>query len=178
MSFLFNRIPEIFVMPRLLNAAAPVLKRLFISLLLTLPCIGNAQAKEVLAVIVHPDTSVDGLTEEQVSRIFRAEQQFWPDKTRITLLIRAPVSQGRTMALQRIYQMSEQGFRKYWISKMFKAEVASGPRVMYSTGMAASLVNAVPGAILLVPFSNIPKNAKVLKINGKLPSEDGYIYSM
>ncbi|HEB27063.1 MAG TPA: hypothetical protein ENI05_04725 [Porticoccus sp.] len=166
-------------MPRLLNATAPLFKRLVIALLLALPCIANTQAaEEGLAVIVHPGTAVDSLTEEQVSRIFRAEQQFWPDNTRITLLIRAPVSQGRTMALEKIYQMSEQGFRKYWISKMFKAEVASGPRVMYSTGMAASLVTAVPGAILLVPSSNIPDNAKVLKIDGKLPGEEGYIYSM
>jgi len=82
------------------------------------------------------------------------------------------------MVLDKIYQMSEPEYRKYWISKMFKAEVASGPKVMYSSGMAFSLVSAIPGAIIFVPHANVPGGAKILRIDGKLPGEPGYLYEM
>ena len=58
--------------------------------------------------------------------IFLADQQFWPDRTRITLLVRAAQSDERTFVLERIYEMSEEQFRQYWIAKMFRAEVPRG----------------------------------------------------
>ena len=149
-----------------------------VSLLLAQSCFASNTETEHLAIVVHPGTAIDELSSEEVSQIFRAEQQFWPDKHRITLLIRAPVSRERTVVLEQIYNMSEQEFRKYWISKMFKAEVASGPRVVYTSGMANSLVSAIPGAIAFIPLSSVPPGAKVLKINGQLPGEPGYLFTM
>jgi len=147
---------------------------LALGLCFSLCCIANPTEAEVLAIVVHPDTVVDELTQEQLTRIFRAEQQFWPDNSRITLLIRAPVSAVRTTVLEKIYHMTEAEFRKFWIAKMFKAEVPSGPRAMYTSGMAISLVSAIPGAITFIPLSNVPENGKILKVDGKLPGQAGY----
>lgn len=128
----------------------------------------------LLAVIAHPSIEVEGLSQVEATRIFLAEQQFWPDKTRITLLIRASVSDERTSVLEHIYGMTERQYRKYWIAKMFKAEVASGPKVVYTTDMSINLIKAIPGAVTFVPYSKVPEGVKVLKIDGKLPTDEGY----
>jgi ABC-type phosphate transport system substrate-binding protein len=142
------------------------------------PLHGAPETGEPLALLVHPQTPVENITAEQLTRIFLAEQQFWPGSHRITLLIRAPESPLRTAVLEQIYHMSEQEFRKYWISKMFKAEVASGPRMVFTADMAISLVSAIPGAVAFVPLSSVPPGAKILKINGLLPGDEGYALAM
>ncbi len=129
---------------------------------------------EALAIVVHPDNHVNEISSTELRRIFRAEQQFWDNDTRITLLLRAPVSKERNVVLRAIYEMNEQDFKKYWIGKMFKAEVASGPKLVYTNHMALNLINAIPGSITFVPASKVQQQNKVLKIDGKLPGEPGY----
>ena len=127
-----------------------------------------------VAIVVHPDTGVSDLTMQELRAIFLAEQQYWPDKSRIVLLVRAPAAYERTFVLSRIYQMSEAEFRRYWIAKMFRAEVPSGPRVVFSTNMALGLVTAIPGSIAFMLASDVGPDVKVLRIDGKLPDENGY----
>jgi len=133
-------------------------------------------ASTAVAIVVHPSTRIDNLDFDELRRIFRGERQFWPDqKTRITLLVRAPVAQERKLVLEKIYRMSEEAFRQYWIAKMFRAEVATGPKLVYSSEMARELVTAIPGAIGFMPASSVGSGVKVLKIDGRLPSDPGYI---
>ena len=130
-----------------------------------------------VAIIVHNETPLDNLSEKELRRIFMAEQQFWPDKSRITLLVQAPVSSLRDLVLDVIYSMTEQEFRQYWVSKMFRAEIASGPKLVYTSDMAQTLVEVIPGAITFVPFSELQDGVKVITVNGKLPGDDGYLLS-
>lgn len=129
---------------------------------------------EGVAIVVHPATSIRDLSMSQLRRIFMADQQFWPDGSRITLLVRAPTAYERDLVLNRIYRMSEDEFRKYWVGKMFRAEVPAAPKIVYSSDMAGELVTAVPGAITFVPASTAVENAKVIRIDGRLPGEPGY----
>ena len=64
------------------------------------------------------------------------------------MLVRAPGAPERDVVLKDIYQMSEAQFKQYWIAKVFRAEVASGPRIVYSNEMAVDLVSGTPGAVL------------------------------
>lgn len=127
-----------------------------------------------IAVVVRPDAPVDDLTLSHTRKLLLGEQQFWKSNLRVTLLIRAPTAREREVVLRVIYRMNEAEFRQYWISKMFRAEAASGPKVVYSNEMAADLVNALPGSLAFVDASQVPKGLKVLKIDGKLPGEAGY----
>ena len=64
-----------------------------------------------IAIVVHKDSPVENLSLDELRRIFLADQQLWSNRTRITLLVRAPQSDERTFVLDRIYQMSEAQFR-------------------------------------------------------------------
>ena len=134
----------------------------------------SAQSEDAVAIVVHPATQVEDLTFAELKRIFRGERQFWEDGRRVTLLIRAPVAVERELVLDRIYDMDEDSFREFWIGKMFRAEVAAGPKLVYSAGMARDLVTVIPGAITFVPVADVSSETKVVRIDGLLPSDAGY----
>jgi ABC-type phosphate transport system substrate-binding protein len=127
-----------------------------------------------LAIVVHKDTNVDNLSLSALRNIFLANQQFWPNRSRIILLVRAPQSDERDFVLNTIYQMDEAQFRKYWIAKMFRAEVPRGPKIVFSTGMTRDLVVAIPGSISFLRADQVTDDVKLLRIDGKLPSDEGY----
>ena len=127
-----------------------------------------------LAIVVHKDSAVENLSLQELRKIFLAEQQFWPDRSRIILLVRAPKSEERDFVLNTIYQMDEQQFRKYWIAKMFRAEVPRGPKIVFSTDMTHDLVVAIPGSISFMRADAVTVDVKVVRVEGKLPSDDGY----
>jgi len=126
-----------------------------------------------IAVVVHPDVATDGITFAELRKIMRGDQQYWEAGKPITVLVRAPTAEERTILLTKIYEMSEAQFKQFWIAKVFRAETTSGPKIVLSNEMAVDLVKVIPGAIALVG-TKPPEGVKVLKIDGHLPGEKGY----
>ena len=134
----------------------------------------DAQTTEAVAIVVHPQVAIDDLSLDELRGIFLAEQQHWRDRSRITLLVRAAIAPERDLVLSEIYGMSEDRYRQYWIAKMFRAEVASGPKPVFSTDMLRDLVTVIPGSIGFVPMSEVGPDLKVIRIDGRLPGDEGY----
>lgn len=146
-----------------------------LALALLLPAVRPAEARSGdVAVVVRADVPAENLSLADIRKLFMGDRQFWNSNQRVTLLVRAPVAAEREVVLKVIYQMSEAQFRQYWISKVFRAEAASGPKIVHSNQMALDLVGAIPGSITFADSSSVPKNLKVVKINGLLPGEKGY----
>ena len=127
-----------------------------------------------VAVVVHPDTPVSNLSLADVRKVFLGDRQYWTSNIPVVLLIRAPVARERNVVLKIIYQMSESQFKQYWIAKIFRAESASAPKVVYSNDMANELVTAIPGAIAFIDARDVRPGAKVVRVDGHLPGEAGY----
>jgi hypothetical protein len=140
--------------------------------LVALPRVAAADAD--VAIVVRPEVPVNDISFADLRRIMLGDRQFWSSNLRVTLLMRSPGTHERDVALKTIYQMSEAQFRQYWIAKVFRAEAASPPRVVYSTEMAAELAMSLPGAVAFVDAAQVPKGLKVLKINGVLPGDKNY----
>jgi len=139
----------------------------------------SALAQEVvrsspIAIVVHKDTDVENLSLVELRNIFMANQQFWSNRKRIVLLVRAPKSEERDFILNTIYQMDEAQFRQYWIAKMFRAEVPRGPKIVFSTDMMLELVIAIPGSISFVSADEVTDDVRVVRVDGKLPSDPDY----
>jgi len=127
-----------------------------------------------LAVVVNSDTPVSDLSLAEIRKVFLGERQYWNPKLPVVLLIRAPVARERDVVLRVIYQMSEEQYTQYWVAKIFRAEVTSPPKIVYSNDMQFELVAAIPGAIAFVDAHNLHPGAKVVRVDGKLPGEKGY----
>ena len=127
-----------------------------------------------VAIVTHPGVSTDGLSFAQLRNVFLGEQQFWANGQRIPLLVRASEAYERDLMLSRVYEMNERRFQQYWIGKIFRSEVVSGPKAVYSAEMAHQLAQALPGAITFMRAAEVPAGAHVLRIDGKLPGDAGY----
>jgi ABC-type phosphate transport system substrate-binding protein len=127
-----------------------------------------------IAVVVNQDTPVSDLSLSEVRKVLLGERQYWNAKLPVVLLIRAPVARERDVVLRVIYQMTEAQFKQYWVAKIFRAEAASPPKIVYSNDMQYELLTAIPGAIAFVDARNVRPGLKVLRVDGNLPGERGY----
>jgi ABC-type phosphate transport system substrate-binding protein len=135
----------------------------------------SAQRHDVdVAVVVHPDTPISNLSLSDVRKVFLGDRQYWSTNIPVVLLIRAPVARERDVVLKIIYQMSDSQFKQYWIAKIFRAEAATAPKVVYSNDMANQLVTAIPGAIAFIDSKDVKPGSKVIRVDGRLPGEAGY----
>jgi phosphate transport system substrate-binding protein len=127
-----------------------------------------------IAVVVHPDVPVDNLTLADLRRILLGDREFWTSGSRVTLFIRAPIARERDAMVKDVCQMTEAQFRQHWIAKVFRADTATGPKIVYSSQMALEQVSRTPGAITFVEAPLAGKGVKVVKIDGKSPGQQGY----
>jgi ABC-type phosphate transport system substrate-binding protein len=127
-----------------------------------------------IAVVVNPDTPVSDLSLADVRKVLLGERQYWNSKLPVVLLIRAPVARERDVVLRVIYQMSEEQFKQFWVAKIFRAEAATPPKIVYSNDMQYELVSAIPGAIAFVDARNVRPGLKVLRVDGRLPGDPNY----
>ena len=127
-----------------------------------------------IAIVVRQDVPIDNLSFAELRKLVLGDRQFWSSNLRVTLLIRAPIARERDVVLNDILQMTEAQFRQYWIGKVFRAETAVGPKTVYSNGMTAGLVESIPGSIAFMDAANVPKDLKILRIDGLLPGGKGY----
>jgi ABC-type phosphate transport system substrate-binding protein len=132
------------------------------------------QANSDIAVVVNSSVPVDSLSLAELRRILLGDKEFWAPGMRVTLLIRAPIARERDVAIQHVCEMSEAQFRQHWIAKVFRAETATGPKIVYSSESAIDQVTRTQGAITFVDASQAGRGMKVLKIDGKAPGQPGY----
>lgn len=133
-----------------------------------------AQARGDLAIVVNPETPVTNMSFAELRQVFLGDKQYWTKDMPVVLLIRAPTSAERDAVLNVIYDMKEPQFKQYWIAKIFRAELSSPPKIVYSSESTVSLISAIPGAIAFMAASNVKPGLKVVRVDGRLPGEAGY----
>jgi hypothetical protein len=143
-------------------------------LALAWPAALTAQTGAGVAVVVHPDVAVDNLSVSELRRLVLGDRGFWPGSLRVTLLIRAPVAYERDVVLKDICDMTEAQFRQHWIAKVFRADTAVAPKIVYSSEMAVDLVNRIPGAVAFIDASQVGRGMHLVRIDGRLPGDKGY----
>ena len=142
--------------------------------LLAWPAAAQTMRDNDIAIVVHPDTPVSDLSLTDVRKVLLGERQYWTTKLPVVLLIRAPVARERDVVLRVIYQMSESQFKQYWVAKIFRAEAASPPKIVYSNDVVLQLVAAMPGSIAFVDARSVRPGLKVLRVDGQLPGDRNY----
>ena len=156
------------------RSAAGFLAGAFLALLALQSLDAQGQHDSGVAVVVHPDVPVTNMTLEEVRRVFLGDRQYWNAKLPVVLLVRAPVAHERDVVLRVIYEMSEVQFKRYWIAKIFRAESATPPKIVYSSDMTNELTAAIPGAIAFLDSHDVRQGVKVVRVDGHLPGDPGY----
>lgn len=135
-------------------------------------CSRPAWGGEDVAVVVNSKNQASELSVAVLRKIFSGEKRSWPGGAPIKLIVRAQGAHEREVLLQ-LLQLSEDGYKRYWTSQAYRGDDAE-PVAVFSNGMQKEAVMAIPGAIALIDAGDVKPGLKILKIEGKLPGQDGY----
>jgi hypothetical protein len=132
----------------------------------------RAHAATPLAVVVGLGTSVDSISRAELKRLFLGET----DNISGTVLVpfnMAGTAPERAVFLKAILAMSADQETKYWIDRRIRGQ-SGAPKSAPNTDTLLKVAAKFPKAITYVPAGAVKPDVKVLRIDGKLPSDPGY----
>ena len=120
------------------------------------------------AVIVNKDNAVANVTSAHLTKIIRGEVKKWPDGKNVILVLHKD-SAGEREALEHLNKMSAGEWTAFVI--------AHKDSIIFVDTDADVLkaVQAEPGALGLIEVHSIDNSVNVIRVDGKLPMESGYL---
>lgn len=127
-----------------------------------------AQATQ-LAVVVDKSNSTSSLSSIDLAKILKLSNGKWPDGKQVVLVLRGVPGAEMQLALQKLSNMS--GDQVKDLLNAHKSSIL----VVNSEQEVLKSVSTIPGAIGLVDVYSLTSGVNVLKVDGKLPLEPGYL---
>jgi ABC-type phosphate transport system substrate-binding protein len=121
-----------------------------------------------MAVIVDKNNSVGNVTSAHLAKIFRSEVKKWPDGKDVVLVLHKS-SSGELGTLEKLNKMSESEV------KTFISAHKNSIMILGSDTDVVKQVESTPGAVGLVEIHSVSGGVNVVRVDGKLPMEDGYL---
>jgi hypothetical protein len=103
-----------------------------------------------------------------LAKIFRSEVKKWPDGKDIVIVLHKDAP-GEMLTLERLTKMSAQELQTRI------AAHGNGITQVESDADVLKFVGSMPGAVGLVDVREINDRVRVVKVDGKLPLETGYL---
>jgi len=139
---------------------------LLLVLVATLSC--AVQAKQ-LAIVADKANSTSNLTAAELVRIFTAHSRNWPDGKSITIVMRDPSSADMQLVVRKLMNMTPEQAHAFVLAHRDAIMVAD------SDDAVLRFVSTSPGAIGVVDLYSLTQDVHVVKVDGKLPVEQGYL---
>lgn len=127
-----------------------------------------------LAIVVNTTNPVENLSLSELRQVFLGERSHWPNGRRITLVMMEPGQFERKALLREVCQMNEKDFSRHFLHGVFTGEVFVSPKTLASPVGVRKFVFNVPGAIGYVRASDVDSSVKVIRVDGRLPSDKEY----
>jgi len=121
-----------------------------------------------MAVVVNKDNNVGGISSAHLTKLFRLEVKKWHDDKDVILVLHKN-SSGEMSTLERLNKMSSTEL------KSFIAAHQGSITLVDSDEEVLKVVETMPGAVGLVDVRSINDQINVVRVDGKLPMEDGYL---
>jgi ABC-type phosphate transport system substrate-binding protein len=132
----------------------------------SLPC--AVQAKQ-LAIVADKANATSNLTASELVKIFNAHNRSWPDGKPITVVMRDPSSADMQLVVRKLFNMTPEQAHAFIQAHRDAIMVAD------SDDAVLRFVSTSSGAIGVVDLYSLTPDVNVLKIDGKLPVEQGYL---
>lgn len=127
-----------------------------------------AQAKQ-LALIADKTNTTANITASELVKIFNAHSRTWPDGKTIRIVMRDPSSADMQLVLRKLLNMTPEQAHAFVQAHRDAILIAD------SDDAVLRFVATSPGAIGVVDLYTLTKDVNVVKIDGKLPVEQGYL---
>jgi ABC-type phosphate transport system substrate-binding protein len=129
---------------------------------------GIVQAKQ-LAIITDSTNTTTNLTTTDLVKVFNTHTRTWPDGRPITIVLRDPSSADMQLVLRKLFGMSQEQAHAFIQTHKGAIVIAD------SDDAVIHFVSSTRGAIGVVDLYSLTKDVNVVKIDGKLPVEQGYL---
>lgn len=130
-----------------------------------LPC--SVQAKQ-FAIVADKANFASNLSASELIKIFTAHKQNWPDGKAITVVMRDPSSADMQLVVRKLLNMTAEQAHAFVLAHRDVIMIAD------SDDAVLRFVSTSPGAIGVVDLYSLTQDVNVVKIDGKLPVEQGY----
>ncbi len=122
-----------------------------------------------VALIAQKDSTPSEITSVDLSKLLKTEVPKWPDGTKMVIFLGDPASTESHVLLQKIFKVAPGDVPAFLESH--KDTIL----VMRSDDLVLKAVANRPGSIGVVNVYSINSAVKVLRLDGKLPLEQGYL---
>jgi ABC-type phosphate transport system substrate-binding protein len=130
-----------------------------------------AAAQQAIAVIVHRSNPLNGISAEDLGRIYFGTSTIFPNDERVVLYEQTDL---RDPFYHVILHMNGDRVRRHWIGVVFSGQGPPPPRSIAEEGQLRDLVGQEPGAIGFVDARAVNPSVKVLSVGGLRPGDPGY----
>lgn len=121
-----------------------------------------------MAVIVDKANTQGGITLADLVKVFKFDNRKWADGRNVVLVMVDPSAPEMANTVEKLYHMQTDELRALIAAhRTAVVMVNSEEQVLKS-------VETIPGAVGLVDVYSITSRVNVLKVDGKLPLEQGY----
>lgn len=130
--------------------------------------------EEPLAIIIHKSNPMENIAVDELRKLCLADRRHWSNGRKVTLALLEPGRPEREAVLRQICQMSETEFTHHFLEGAFVGQVQAAPKELATpTGIRRFVFN-VPGAIGFIPARDVDDSVKILRLEGRAPSDPGY----
>jgi hypothetical protein len=120
------------------------------------------------ALVVSVGSNVQDVRLAELAKLCQGTQKTWPDGTSFTLIVSNPASPEMKIPLQKLLGLS--GDDAAGALAKLKAV-----KIVDSEADLLRAVDATPGAVGIADVYSINSSVKVLRVDGKLPFDMGYV---
>jgi len=145
-----------------MNNRSAVFALVFLCASLT-PCFAHHTA-----VVVNKENAVENLASAQLAKIIRGEIKKWPDGKNILLVLHKD-SAGERETLEHLNKMSGPEWNAFLVSHKDSIVFVD------TDADVLKAVQGKPGAVGLIEVRSIDHTVNVIRIDGRLPMELGYL---
>lgn len=138
-----------------------------------LSCCPSAAARD-MAVVVQKGATLKSVSMPDLVKICKGITSQWPEGHRLTFVTRDPTSPEMKLVLQKVYGMTSAEVNAM-IAAVNRRSDHAVILVVASDDAVVKRVESTPGAIGLVDIYSINNKINVIRIDGKLPLEPGYV---
>jgi ABC-type phosphate transport system substrate-binding protein len=122
-----------------------------------------------IALVVDKNNPSSTISNKELLKLLRNENAKWPDGRKVTVYLSNPSSADGKVLLQKIYRMTPDELKS--LAESQKGTIV----ILASDQLVLKAVANDPGAVGAVNVYSINSAIKVLRVDGKLPMEQGYL---
>jgi ABC-type phosphate transport system substrate-binding protein len=141
---------------------------LFSAVFLATPCLAHH-----IAVVVDKDNKTQNITSSHLAKIVKGEVKKWPDGRTVVLVLHATLDEVGTLA--RLTKMTDAEVKAMIDERKNSDKDKDSIVLKASDAEVIEAVASTPGAIGMVEEHSISGRVSVIKVDGKLPLESGYL---